>query len=303
MSGISNFSAGVDLAFYVIIGISLLFLVGLTFIMILFVVKYSKKNHPKSENVKESSKLEIAWIAIPTLLVMVMFYYGWIGYRPMRQIPDDAIHVKVTAKMWSWTYDYENGKWDSLLYIPVNKNIVLELASDDVIHSLYIPAFRIKEDANPGGIINKMWFRANEVGTYDILCAEYCGLNHSYMLSKVVVLSEADYDAWYNQEKVIDLNTPPGLEIAQKNGCSACHSSDGSKIVGPSFKGIYGNERTVTVDGSEKTVVADDEYLKRAIISPNDEIVKDYSPVMSSYKDKLTEEEIQLIIDYLKSVK
>jgi cytochrome c oxidase subunit 2 len=300
MQGLSNFSQGVDTAFYVIIGISLVFLIGLTTLMIYFVVKYNRKKHPKAQDVKESSKMEILWIVIPTLLVLVMFWYGWIGYRPMRQIPDDAIKVKVTAKMWSWTFEYENGKWDSLLYVPVNKPVALDLISDDVVHSLFIPAFRIKEDASPG-VTNKMWFRANQTGEYDILCAEYCGLKHADMYSRVIVLPEEDYLAWYNAEKVIDPNMPPGLEVLQKNGCIACHSTDGSKLVGPSFKGIYGIERTVLVDGDEKTVLVDDEYIIRSIEDPNAEIVKGFNAAMPPYKDKFTEEEIELILDYFKS--
>lgn len=298
--GLSNFSDGVDLAFYVIIGISLFFLVAITALMIYFVIKYNRKKHPKSEDVKESVKLELIWIGVPTILVLIMFYYGWIGYRPMRQIPDDAINVKVTAKMWSWTFDYENGKWDSLLYVPVNEPVVLDLVSDDVVHSLFIPAFRIKEDASPG-VVNRMWFIANKVGEYNILCAEYCGLKHSDMYSRVIVLSEEDYEAWYNEEKVIDINTPPGLEEFQKNGCAACHSSDGSKLVGPSVKDVFGSERIVMKDGKEVTLTVDADYIKRSLNDPNSEVVKDYNPIMPSYKDKLNEDELNAIIEYFKS--
>ena len=298
--GLSNFSDGVDLAFYVIIGISLFFLFAITALMIYFVIKYNRKKHPKSEDVKESIKLELIWIGVPTILVLIMFYYGWIGYRPMRQIPDDAINVKVTAKMWSWTFDYENGKWDSLLYVPVNEPVVLDLVSDDVVHSLYIPAFRIKEDASPG-VVNRMWFIANKVGEYNILCAEYCGLKHSDMYSRVIVLSEEDYEAWYNEEKVIDINMPPGLEEFQKNGCAACHSSDGSELVGPSVKDVFGSERIVMKDGKEITITVDGDYIKRSLNDPNDEVVKDYNPIMPSYKDKLNEDELNAIIEYFKS--
>ena len=298
--GLSNFSEGVDLAFYVIIGISFFFLVAITALMIYFVIKYNRKKHPKSEDVKESVKLELLWIGIPTILVLIMFYYGWIGYRPMRQIPDDAINVKVTAKMWSWTFDYENGKWDSLLYVPVNEPVVLDLVSDDVVHSLFIPAFRIKEDASPG-VVNRMWFIANKVGEYNILCAEYCGLKHSDMYSRVIVLSKEDYEAWYNEEKVIDINTPPGLEEFQKNGCAACHSSDGSELVGPSVKDIFGSKRIVIKDGKEVTLTVDADYIKRSLNDPNAEVVKDFNPIMPSYKDKLSEEEMNSIIEYFKS--
>ncbi len=239
-SGASSFVEGVDLAFFIIIAISLVFLIGITFGMIYFSIRYNKKKHPVAEPTKESVKLEIAWTVIPTLLVLGMFYYGWVGYRPMRAIPENAITINVTGKMWSWTFEYENGKWDSLLYVTVNKAVKLNLYSPDVIHSLYIPAFRVKEDVVPG-INNQMWFKAERLGKYDILCAEYCGQRHSYMMSKVVVLPEVEYTAWYNTKQIVDTTAMPGELAMKKIGCNACHTSDGSKLVGPSYKGLFGS--------------------------------------------------------------
>ena len=302
-SGASSFVEGVDIAFFVIIGISLVFLVGITFGMIYFSIKYNKKKHPKAESTVENTKLEIAWTVIPTLLVLGMFYYGWVGYRPMRAIPENAITVKVTGKMWSWTFEYENGKWDTLLYVPINKPVKLNLFSSDVVHSLYIPAFRVKEDVVPG-INNQMWFKAEILGQYNILCAEYCGLRHSYMMSKVVVLPEAEYTAWYNTKEKVDINALPGELAMKKIGCNACHTTDGTRLVGPSYKGLYESMRKVVVDGKTIEVKADETYIINSIRKPNSQVVEGYPKgVMIEYKEQITDEELKQMVDYIKTLK
>src|SRR5210317_1455271 len=142
----SNFVAGVDQSFYIILGISAFFLVGITFTMIFFVIKYRKKKNPVATNIKGNNTLEIIWTVIPTILVLIMFYYGWIGYKPMREKPKNAITIEAHAQMWSWTFEYEDGRRNLELVVPINKPVILDLISHDVVHSLYIPAFRIKED-------------------------------------------------------------------------------------------------------------------------------------------------------------
>ncbi|HAN79698.1 MAG TPA: cytochrome c oxidase subunit II [Bacteroidales bacterium] len=298
----STFVSDVDLAFYVILGISLFFLIGITIFMIWVVIRYNKKRNPTPTDVKDNMNLEVAWTVIPTLLVLVMFYYGWMGYTPMRKVPNGAIEVKATGRMWAWDFEYANGKTSNVLVVPVGKPVKLNLFSPDVLHSLYIPAFRVKEDVAPG-VKNYMWFQSDKLGEYDIFCAEYCGVRHSYMLSKVRVVSEEAYLQWVaDVQKVEETATSIGLQVLQKNGCFACHSSDGSKLVGPSFKGMAG-ERTVLIDGDEKQQDADDEYIKRAIYDPNFEVVKGFNKgLMISYKDKITDAEMQEVIKYLKQL-
>ncbi len=304
-SGASNFAQGVDMAFYVILGISVFFLVGITATMIWFVIRFNRKRNPVAKNIKDNTKLEIIWTVIPTILVLVMFYYGWIGYMPMKRVPNGALEVKATGRMWSWQFDYENGKSSNILVVPLNKPVKLNLYSPDVLHSLYIPAFRIKEDVVPG-LNNTMWFKPTKLGEYDILCAEYCGIQHSYMLSKVKVISEEEYLSWYN-EKAPESDTleAVGLQVIKRLGCVACHSQDGSKIVGPTFKALYGSTRKVTLpDGTTKEVKADDEYIKLSINDPNAEVVDGYQKnLMQSYKTQLNDEEIKEVIEYLKGLK
>jgi cytochrome c oxidase subunit 2 len=300
MSGASNFVQGVDQTFLLIFGIGLFFLVGITTVMIFFVFRYSKKRNPKASNIEGNNTLEILWTAIPLALVMVMFYFGYVGFRPMRKVPEGAIPVKAIAQQWFWTFEYANGKKSPELVVPLNKPVKIDLVSRDVIHSLYIPAFRIKEDVVPGKN-NYMWFSAKTEGEYDLFCSSYCGDRHSYMLTKVKVLPAADFDSWLTQPEAPE-NEPPGLTLMKQYGCFSCHSRDGSKLVGPSFKGIFGHDVVVITDGKEHTVTVDDDYIRRSIYEPNADIVKGFNPVMISYKQTLKDEDVQKIIDYIKGL-
>jgi cytochrome c oxidase subunit 2 len=177
----------------------------------------------------------------------------------------------------------------------------------DVIHSLYIPAFRVKEDMVPG-LKKDMWFRAQRAGEFDLFCTEYCGLQHSYMYTGVNVLPQEDFDQWYTDTtaSLPAAGVPAweaGFDVMRKNGCNVCHSSDGSKLVGPSYLGVYGNTRTVETDGAEREVVADSVYIRTAIYEPDADIVKGYNKgLMLSYEGLVTEEEIGLIIEYMKHI-
>ena len=205
----SNFVEGVDEAFVFIMGVSFIFLIGLTFTMLYFVYKYNQKKNPVATQIKGSTKLEIIWTVIPVILVLVMFYYGWAGWAPMRNPPKDSFNIKVVARMWNFTFEYENGKKTDTLFVPQNKAVRLNLNSLDVIHSLYIPAFRIKEDVVPGSE-KFVWFIPQKEGIYDLFCTEYCGLNHSYMLNLVKVMPDKEFNAWYDLGN--DLRKIEGIE-------------------------------------------------------------------------------------------
>lgn len=299
----SNFSDNVDFTFAIIIGISLFFLIGITFLMIYLIIRYNHKRNPKATDIPGHFGLELLWTIVPTLLVLVMFYYGWAGYNDMRTPPADALKIKATGRMWSWSFEYENGKVTDTLVIPKDKAVKIDLRSEDVIHSLYIPAFRVKEDLVPGDS-NWMWFIGQQIGTYNILCAEYCGDRHSYMISKVDVIPPADFEKWYNDTtKAALVGAEAGLALMKQNACLSCHSVDGSPMVGPSFKGIYGRETTVETDDGEKNFTADDAYIIRSIEDPGVEVAKGFSKVMPPYKEKFTQKELEQIIDYLKTLK
>lgn len=308
-SGASNLVVTTDNAFLLIIGISAFFLIGISGLIIWFIVRYNNKKHPVAEQIHGSNTLEIIWTVIPLILVMIMFFYGWAGYSPVSKAPKDAMKVRAMARMWSWSFEYDNGVKTDTLYIPKDKPVILDLISKDVVHSLYIPSFRIKEDMVPGRT-NRMWFIGQKTGSYEMFCAEYCGLSHSYMYTEVKVLEQDKYDAWMatrtDTTALAAAAAVPGAlgkRLIELNGCIVCHSLDGTRLVGPSFKGVYGHEQPVVTDGKSRRVVADDEYIKRSILEPDADIVEGFSKgQMTSYKNQLSDEEIQQIIDFLKTV-
>jgi cytochrome c oxidase subunit II len=195
-TGSSPFADYVDATFLFVVGLSLLVLLGLLIAMVYFVVRYSRKRNPHPSNIEGNVPLEIAWTVIPLGLFMVMFYLGWQGYLKISTIPEEAVPIRVTARMWSWTFAYPNGITTDTLRVPVNVPVKLLLNSADVNHSFYIPAFRVKKDVIPNRE-NTLWFQTNAVASYDVACAEYCGLRHSYMYTKVVSMDTAAFQAWY----------------------------------------------------------------------------------------------------------
>jgi cytochrome c oxidase subunit 2 len=196
----SNFVQPVDNTFIFIVVVCVFFLLLITTIMITFVIKYNSKKNKKAKNIEGSIPLEITWTVIPTLLVLVMFYFGWTGYRQMTDVPKNAIVINVYAQMWSWSYKYPDGFQTDTLFCPLNKPLKVLLYSKDVDHSFFVPAFRIKKDVITGRV-NTAWFLPTRVGSYDVFCAEYCGLRHSYMYSTVVVLPEEQYNNWLAKKK------------------------------------------------------------------------------------------------------
>ncbi|MBS1519294.1 MAG: cytochrome c oxidase subunit II [Bacteroidetes bacterium] len=187
----------VDTTFWIITGISIVLLLIITVAMLYFVFKYNKKRNPVPENIEGNTTLEVIWTIIPIILVLYMFFVSWSGFRNMRDFPKDAMVVKVTGQMWKWTFEYDTKKKSDTLMLPHNKDIKFDITSIDVLHSFYMPHFRTKEDAVPGRI-NHYWIRTADLGTYYVACAEYCGLNHSYMYAPVKVIPEEEFEIWKN---------------------------------------------------------------------------------------------------------
>ena len=302
-SSASNFVNGVDSAFLIITGISVFFLVTLTATMIYFVVKYNKKKGKPAVQIKDNSLLEITWITIPMLLVLYMFYIGWEGFLPMRQAPSDAIQVTAIGSMWKYEFIYPGNKSSDTLVVPINKSVKVNLGSKDVLHGFSVPSFRIKEDMVPQKK-NYSWFTAGEQGDFDIYCTVYCGVNHSYMHSIIRVVSEADYNKWLKALPVKTADNSLGLKVLQKNGCIACHSVDGTKSVGPTFKKLYGSTIDVTTAGASRKVKVDDAYIESSITDPNKDVAAGFPQgVMQSYKGIIKDNDIKLVSEYLKTLK
>ncbi|HKI77161.1 MAG TPA: cytochrome c oxidase subunit II [Ignavibacteriaceae bacterium] len=197
----SNFVNSTDTAFIIIVSICVFFLVLITTLLVVFSIKYNRKRNKKAVNVHGSTALEVTWTVIPTIIAMYMFWLGWVGYKDLSTPPKDSMVVDVTAQMWQWSYKYDNGVKSDTLYVPLNRDVKVNLHSLDVDHSFYVPAFRVKKDVIPGRT-NFAWFRAEKIGTYQVFCAEYCGLNHSYMYSAVKVLPKDEYDAWMESKQM-----------------------------------------------------------------------------------------------------
>ena len=278
--------------------------------MVYFLIKYNAKTHPKEKMPKQAlthhTGLEIAWTAIPTAILMGIFYLGYSTLENIRTMPEQGKHIKVIGKKWSWTFEYPNGKVTDKLYVPKDENIILDMTApiNDVIHSFWVPSFRIKEDVVPGRI-TKLWFNSAKIGSYDIECAEYCGDRHSFMLSKVVVINQNEYKNWMSSNAAYpggpDLSTEPkGKTLLTNNGCLSCHSIDGPVLVGPTFKGIVGRQ-VATNNGVLKS---NRQYLKDSILNPDKDIVDGYSQgVMPSSQGILNDQDIDTIFDYLKTIK
>lgn len=301
-SGASNLAEAVDRAFIFIFSISFIFTIGITVLMIYIVIHFSRKKGKVPMQFTGNTKLEIIWTMIPLIIVLMMFYYGTVGFTPMREVPKDAMQIKAIGKMWAWSFDYGNGKISKDLVVPYNRDIKMNLVSVDVNHSLFIPAFRVKEDVIPG-YNNYLWFRPIAKGEFDVFCSEYCGLAHSAMTAKVMVVDSLDFEKWLTELKATgNILAHPGFTIIKANGCLTCHSLDGSKIVGPTFKGLYGSKRTVITDQGEKQVDAFDDYIKRSILEPNAEVVKGYNKgLMQSYNTVLKGEDLDKIVDYFRT--
>ena len=303
-----------DAVFFYVFGLSVVFLVFITTLMIYFVVRYSKKRHPKAEQIEGHVGLEILWTTIPLVMFLSIFYYGWTNYEYMRLAPRDAMAVKVTARQWSWSFEYPNGKQSKVLFAPIGRPMKMEVRSVDMVHGFFVPAFRLKIDAVPSRT-NTTWFQATKVGSFDIECTVICGVDHSLMLSKVIVVPEDEFKAWYfggedapepgkalrAAEAHPDLGSlPPGLAVLTAKGCLTCHSVDGKPKVGPTLHALYGREQEVLVAGNTRTVTVDDAFLRRTITNPADQVVRGYPPAMP--RIPLTDQELDDVVRYIKTL-
>jgi len=288
----------VDNVMIYIFGFSLLLLLGITVATIWLVVKYRRSKCPEpTSDVAHSLWLETIWTLLPTLIVLSMFWYGWVNYTGLRKVPEDALEVKATARMWSWSFEYPDGRRENKLYVPVSKPIKVQLISTDVLHSFFVPAFRVKRDTVPG-METYVWFEATEPGSYDIFCAEYCGVGHADMTTSVEALNETDYAAWAQPKQ--PSGDPRGLVVINELGCTGCHSLDGSDGIAPSLFELSGKTRNISKDGKTAEQPIDEAYLRRAIRDPNTELVEGYDPMMPAYDEAtLNDEDLQEVIDYL----
>ncbi len=297
--GPSNVAGKIETSFLIITAACVVLLVAVTITMLVFIYKYNRRRNPVPEDIEENLPLEVAWTVLPTLLVLGMFYFGWVDFDYIRNPPKDAMPIDVIARQWSWTFKYQDGRQTDTLRVPVGRPVKLVMTSEDVIHSLFIPAYRIKEDCVPG-LKTHLWFNADQTGTFDIFCTEYCGLEHSHMRAKLIAMPATDFAAWYKTKEEAE-GENKGLELLRTKGCLGCHTTDGTRKVGPTFKGLYGSNVTVVTNGKERTTAANEDYIERSVRNPGADVVKGYPNIMP--KIPVTDEELKEILEYLETLK
>ena len=295
----STVAGDVDALFYFVLVTSTILFVGVIATMIFFSWRYRRRStDDRPEPVKENKIVEASWIVVPTILVAVVFVWGFKVFLELGIAPPNSYEVNVTARKWSWTFTYPNGVVSADLHVPVNRPIKLRMSSEDVIHSFFVPAFRVKADVLQGRY-TYAWFEANRQDTFIVACTEYCGTSHSDMHSRVIVQSQDDFDNWLVENMDDGTLTPAekGERLYTGLGCFACHSLDGSVAAGPSFLGLAGSIRNFT-DGT--SAVADDNYLRTSIINPALQIVEGYPPVMPGQYATLPAEDLDALVAFIK---
>lgn len=304
----------VDSTYYFIYWVSVVLFVGIIATLVYFAYRYRRRPGVKPVPTGHNMILEIGWTVAPVFILVLMFHWGFKGYMAMAISPPNAMEIRVRAFQWGWDFEYPGGLKgdDGKLHVPVGKPVKLVMSSNDVLHAFYAPEFRVKRDLVPG-MYTSLWFQATKTGEVNIFCAEYCGgksrdkdgnplatqTGHWSMTSKILVQTQAEYDAYIDS-----IGTPKDPAVAgekiYKQKCAACHSIDGAKGVGPTWKGLFGKMEPMT-DGSQ--VKADESYLRESMLDPNAKVVAGYPPAMPTFKGTLSDAQIDWVIAYMKTLK
>ncbi len=293
----STIAASVDRLYFFLIGITVFFSVLIFASILYFAVKYRRKPGRTAEQVREGLELEIAWSVVPFLITIVIFTWGSSLYIANSRVPDQAMDIYVVGRQWMWKIQHPSGRREiNELHVPVGQAVKLTLASQDVIHSFFIPAFRVKQDVLPGRYVT-MWFQPTRTGEYHLFCAEYCGTSHSGMIGRVVAMEPEDFQKWLGG--VTD-ETPAhaGERLFSDFNCVNCHAT-GARQRCPQLGGLYGTDVQLEGGGHVKF---DEAYVRESIINPNAKIVKGYPPVMPTYRGQISEEQILDLIAYIRSL-
>jgi len=295
----------IDNLFYLIFWITLVVFILVEALLVIFLIRYKRK-HPDQQGkpIHGSTKAEVIWTLIPAIILVFIGVYSS-GMVYTIQDPDvtDPYEIQVVGFKWAWEFHYPNGaKTVNQLHIPEGKDVLFRITSKDVIHSFWIPEFRMKQDAVPGRETN-FYIKADKIGEERVLaerivCAEYCGDNHSKMLGDVIIQPQADFDTWVAAEKT--RKKTDGYEIAIDNGCLSCHTIDGGKSAGPTWKGLFGSERELT---NGQKVKVDAEYIKESILNASAKVAKGFGPTMPSYEGQLDDEQIENLVKYFEKIK
>jgi cytochrome c oxidase subunit II len=286
---------------YAYLSVVTIVMTGLIFaVVFIFAVKYRRKSENEMpRQIHGSLVLEITWSIIPFIVMLSFFWWGAQIFFANATPPSNAMDVYVVGKQWMWKIQYPEGTREiNELHVPVGRPVKITLASEDVIHSFFIPAFRIKHDVVPGRY-DTMWFTATKPGRYHIFCAEYCGTEHSGMVGWVTVMTDSDYENWVAAGGTEGSMAQQGERLFEQYGCSTCHQAD-QQGRGPNLRGVYGSRIQLT-DG--RSVQADDAYIRESILNPNSKVTAGYRPdVMPTFQGQVSEEQLLQMIVYIKSL-
>jgi cytochrome c oxidase subunit II len=299
----SAFAAEVDTLYMFLFWLSVILFLGIAFAAIYFAVRYKYVPGRVTPHITHNTMLEIVWTVLPLLLCGVIFFWGLDGWMKYSVAPGESMEIQVTAKKWIWTFEYPDGsRTANDIHVPIGKPVKFIMTSEDVLHDFFVPDMRVKHDLVPGRY-TEVWFTPTVLGPHHFTCAEYCGKGHSDMMGKLTVDSDADFKKWLETGGDDWKNYPPevwGQMQREQKGCATCHSIDGSRGQGPSWKGIYGKMEKMS-DG--KSYLVDDAYLQESMMQPNAKIVNGFEAIMPSFQGLLHPQDIRGLIAYIKTLK
>jgi cytochrome c oxidase subunit 2 len=294
----SSHALYVDLLYIFLVALSAVVTIAIFATIAVFGMKYRRRHGREAHQIEGSLLLEITWSVIPMGIFLVIFGWGAVIYFQLRTPPRDSAEVYVVAKQWMWKLQHMEGQREiNELHIPVDRDIKLIMTSQDVIHSFFVPEFRVKQDVVPGRYTT-MWFRATKTGTFHLLCTQYCGTLHSGMIGDVVVMNPSDYQAWMSGGTVTGSLAQNGMTLFQQLGCSTCHRFD-VQGRGPNLIGVFG--KAVQLEDG-RIVTADENYVRESILVPAAKVVSGFRPIMPSFQGQVTEDQLTALVAYVKSL-
>jgi cytochrome c oxidase subunit II len=295
----SEQAAQVDALYFFLVAVAAFFTALIALLVVVFAVKFHRKHDDEIGAVIHGSlALELLWTIIPLGITMVIFVWGAQVFFHLTRPPKGAMEVYVVGKQWMWKVQHQDGAREiNELHVPIGRPVKLIMGSEDVIHSFFIPDFRVKADVVPGRY-NTMWFTASKPGRYHIFCTQYCGTKHSNMIGWVTAMDPADYQAWLSGGSSGGTMAEGGAKLFQDLACASCHLENGQGR-GPVLKGAYGHEVKLTTG---QTVMMDDAYIRESILQPQAKIVAGFTPIMPTFQGLVTEEQLLQLIAYVKSL-
>ncbi len=288
----------VDALYFFLLALSVFFSILIAGLIVYFAIKYRRRS-PDSvgTNIHGGLLLELTWTVIPLLITMVIFVWGANVFFAMSAPPEETLNIYVVGKQWMWKFQHLDGQREiNELHVPLGRAVKLIMTSEDVIHDVFVPAFRVKADVLPGRYTN-IWFQATKPGRYHLFCAEYCGTRHSGMIGEVTVMEPSEYQAWLSGGTGEGSLASAGEKLFQDLACVTCHRSD-AQGRGPALQGLFG--KTVQLQSGE-TIVADEAYLRESILQPGSRITAGFQPIMPSFQGLVTEDQLLQLIEYIKS--